>query len=103
MRSETIIPDALHLCPGCEDVAAGELYCERCVHLRQYYDNLLTRTGYRKPGELGVSGELAEVCEEAGTRVRRRATVRGILLGLFWETWALLMFLALRYIWMNGK
>lgn len=101
MRIATTIPDALHLCPGCEGVACGELYCERCVGLQRYFDNLWTQTGYRKRGETAVGAD--EHGEEHVARTRRRATARGILLGVFWESWALAMGFAVHYIWLNWK
>jgi hypothetical protein len=51
MKIATKIPDVLHMCPGCEDVASGELYCDACRHAAEFYDKLLTRTGYRAVGE----------------------------------------------------
>lgn len=24
------VPDAVHICPGCEELTSGDVYCERC-------------------------------------------------------------------------
>ena len=34
------IPEALHLCPGCGDLASGETYCDACRAVAKFYDAL---------------------------------------------------------------
>ena len=29
------IPEMIHICPGCEDLATGDLYCESCARMHR--------------------------------------------------------------------
>ena len=39
---EQAIPEALHLCPGCDDLASGDLYCDGCTAVAKFYDALVS-------------------------------------------------------------
>jgi hypothetical protein len=96
MRIETVVPDALHLCPGCESVAAGELYCETCRHVAEFYDKLLTKTGYRAVGE-------TQAIEDEGPAADCCGLIRGVVFGFLMEAWALAMGFGVHYIWTHWK
>ncbi len=97
MRVDATIPEALHLCPGCENVASGALYCEDCQHAQAFYDNLLTKTGYRAPGETSPCLDLDDAPAECS------GLMRGMVFALLIEGWAVAMGFAVHFIWHHWK
>lgn len=86
------VPQALHICPGCDDLTAGATYCEACRRLSAFYE----RTGQTMAR--------CDADEEAGlppAPTWRELTWLAWVLGL--EAWAAAMTLAVRYLWQHWK
>lgn len=94
MRIEAAIPEALHLCPTCDELASGELYCDACRRAAEFYDTLFVATGYRASGETQAieDGE-----PDPG------GMIRGAMFALALEAWAVAMGIGVHYIWHHWK
>jgi len=86
------IPDALHICPGCEDVTEGELYCDACRCAAAFYDTCMAAC---ETAPTDDDGPIAK----PPTWVQLTWMGCGLLCG----AWAAAMTLAVRYIWQHLK
>ena len=94
--SEQIIPEALHICPGCDEIASGPAYCKTCSSAAAYYDNYLSRTGNRRVGDEGNGW---------AEPIHRGYSGITLMLGyaLFFCGWSVAMTVGIRYIWLHAK
>lgn len=77
----TTIPEALHLCPGCGDLASGELYCEASRRAAEFYDTRLR--------DLASRGAPRTAPREDARDAKRDGSLGcGVAYALLLEAWA---------------